>query len=536
MTQLDLPQISLARYVDLLKRRRWQVVPVSLLGLGVGALVAFFIPRYYVARTDVRYNAEQLLSPQQRSIDDPLTELLASAKILIPAQIPAVLKELGWPEAAVADEDARAAFEAEVRSRVDIIDLGPAGKQRQNTHLRIGYRDTDGSRVAKFANALRERWVSQQLREVEQASIVEGDLLREERRTLLDEVDFIAQEILTFERQHELDPSLGGNVEPVGKLVVLELAELQRRDEELSLELARLEAQLAGAEQRLADGMPKTIRRKVPPPTDPIQLAKLQTLSIQILQLQTLLGLITDQHERHASATLQLETKRAELAKLAPLDAEEVVPNPDYLALQQSHDDTQRLIHETLSVQQPLRARIKQLRVRLATLPGLSVEYKEKRQRETAARARLSENDANLRRAEGRRRQIVESKPFSVLYEARTPPRPTDPNPTVLALVGSLIGLGVAIGLILLLDAMRFTFKTMQDLEHGLTVPVLGGVSHLETVDERVGTRRNRILVTVTASVILALLVIVVTIYYVAPARLPGFVFDVFELLLGTGG
>ena len=29
MTQLDLPQISFARYVDLLKRRSWQVIPVS---------------------------------------------------------------------------------------------------------------------------------------------------------------------------------------------------------------------------------------------------------------------------------------------------------------------------------------------------------------------------------------------------------------------------------------------------------------------------------------------------------------------------
>ena len=36
MTQLDLPQISLQRYLDLLRRRRWQVIPVSLLGLLIG--------------------------------------------------------------------------------------------------------------------------------------------------------------------------------------------------------------------------------------------------------------------------------------------------------------------------------------------------------------------------------------------------------------------------------------------------------------------------------------------------------------------
>ena len=37
MTQVELPQLSLQRYVDLVKRRRWQLVPVSLLGLVIGA-------------------------------------------------------------------------------------------------------------------------------------------------------------------------------------------------------------------------------------------------------------------------------------------------------------------------------------------------------------------------------------------------------------------------------------------------------------------------------------------------------------------
>ena len=52
MTQTaDLPQLSLQRYFDLVKRRRWQLVPVSLLGLIIGGVVAFFIPRFFVAET-----------------------------------------------------------------------------------------------------------------------------------------------------------------------------------------------------------------------------------------------------------------------------------------------------------------------------------------------------------------------------------------------------------------------------------------------------------------------------------------------------
>ena len=40
MSNFEVPQISLTRYVDLLKRRRWQVVPVSLIGLLLGGFLS----------------------------------------------------------------------------------------------------------------------------------------------------------------------------------------------------------------------------------------------------------------------------------------------------------------------------------------------------------------------------------------------------------------------------------------------------------------------------------------------------------------
>ena len=62
MTQLDLPQISLSRYLDLLKRRKWRVVPASLAGLVIGGLVAFFVPRYYVADMKLDHSVSEAYS------------------------------------------------------------------------------------------------------------------------------------------------------------------------------------------------------------------------------------------------------------------------------------------------------------------------------------------------------------------------------------------------------------------------------------------------------------------------------------------
>jgi hypothetical protein len=64
-------------------------------------------------------------------------------------------------------------------------------------------------------------------------------------------------------------------------------------------------------------------------------------------------------------------------------------------------------------------------------------------------------------------------------------------------------------------------------------VPVLGGLSHLETDEERITVSRGRRRAGVVATSFVALVVVVVVIYYRAPTRLPGPVRDLLDLLLG---
>ena len=95
------------------------------------------------------------------------------------------------------------------------------------------------------------------------------------------------------------------------------------------------------------------------------------------------------------------------------------------------------------------------------------------------------------------------------------------------------IGLGVAIGLILLLDFIRATYKTVPDVEIGLALPVLGSLSHMETDGERRRAKARRVRLTMVSAVLLTLLVCVVTIYYVRPTSLPEIVQQLLSLLLG---
>jgi hypothetical protein len=120
-------------------------------------------------------------------------------------------------------------------------------------------------------------------------------------------------------------------------------------------------------------------------------------------------------------------------------------------------------------------------------------------------------------------------------HSARVPPKPTDPNIFVVALLGCVIGLGAAVGLILMLDVVRGTFKTIDDVERSLPLPVLGGMAHLESDEVRTRTTRGRRRATIVAGVALVLVVAVVTIWYRDPTRVPGFVNSLLSMLLGEG-
>ena len=147
--------------------------------------------------------------------------------------------------------------------------------------------------------------------------------------------------------------------------------------------------------------------------------------------------------------------------------------------------------------------------------------------RRKAADARMLDHDSKIA-------WLQSNDPVSIISPARKPPHPTDPNIFVVAIIGAVLGLGVAIGLILLLDLLQGSFKTADDVERGLGLPVLGGMSHLETEEERVSQWRGRRRAASAAFAFVALVVVVVTLYYRAPTRLPSVVRELLDLLLGS--
>lgn len=534
-TRIDLPQISFARYLDLLKRRRWQVVPISLLGLVVGAMVAFFIPRYYVAETTIAFHGPVLeIDPR---VEDPMRPIVDSAAVTIPATVPRALEELGWPEALSEDEERRNAFIDAVRGRLSVTDLGPHERGRRRAHVLITYADTDGQRAADFANKLVEVWVRTQKESLIEKADLELQDVSARMRVATETLQNAEQELASFEEIYKINPNdfAGKREGPVSEDTAA-LRELERTITQLKGRIVAVESRLR-ANSTLLASTPRRVPAPVTPgANDPLREA-IEAAKVKLLVATTALGNIKPEHPQYAAWQLRQKQAMEELQALQAAGggrAAETIENPDWVALRKQIDADQATLAGLRSELGTYEAEAERLRKRIESLPAIAATHRDLAAKRDRARETLTKLEEERRQKEVRKRMLAYQAPFEVLERAYVPQRPTEPNITLVALAGSAVGLAFAIGLILLLDVLQSTYKTVDDVERGLALPVLGGMNHMMTEEQRRRTQARRTRTSLVAVAFLTLVIGLVTFYYVAPTRLPTPVRDFLDVLLGT--
>ncbi|MBK8098560.1 MAG: hypothetical protein IPK26_15730 [Planctomycetes bacterium] len=533
--QLDLPQVSLARYVDLLKRRRWQVVPVSLLGLLIGGLVAFLIPRYYVANTQLHHQRVPGSPEVRPGLVDPFADVVDNARHTVPLAVGKAMKELGWEEAMVADLSQLAENESAVRSRLEVVDLNPS-KVRDWASLRVTYRDRDGKRAAEFVNHVVKAWIEQRLQSMLDAAQQQQSEANERVRLAVKTWSERNAQVQHLQTEYGFDPTL---------TEALQRAQLQLREAELNALLAELASKETAVDtlQAKVDALQHELDRA--PRT--VSLAELQADSALLNNVEfktalaqfeaarkSLAETIKPAHPYYAARVLQMQQAEQKLRELRGGSADtDEVPNPRVAELKKQLAENEPLLAAAIGERDRLRQDRDERQRRQALAFAKHSEYRETLQQ--LAEATTERNAANAAAAaataligELSRERPIEHVP------AQQPPRPTEPNILIVAIIGCVVGLGLAIALILALDFLQGTFKTLDDVERALPVPVLGGLSHLETEEQRRTLSRGRRRASLVAATAVVLMVVLVTIYYVYPERLPPFARDLLAMVLGS--
>lgn len=536
MSAIEVPQVSIQRYLELLKRRRWQVIPVSVIGLLVGGLVAFFIPRYYVAQTTIVHESPAG-QPDSATGEDPIRLVVDTAYLTIPQAVTEAMQQLGWEEARATgyqlQENERA-----VRGRLTIHDLNASQQKRAYAQILVTFKDRDGARSADFLNVLVDVWIEKRLRELKKPAEAERARANDAVKRLRQEVERQTAEKQQLEVFYHIDPSLPDT---------LRYAKMQTESQQsLELRNKRDEVQRTLVSTRTQQEMELELQANTPlrVKEDPEVLLEEARKTPQGLQITVALlywreamANFKPGTARHAEAKRGIAEQQEKLLELVgpgEVDADGLVPNREHARLEQSI----RAREASLVV---IEAELKQLQAQIAAESERIVRMSEGLAKYARALDRLAESKKDLeteldalRSADAVLAGLGKQQAVRQEVRANAPPRPTEPNILLVALLGCVLGLGLAISLILVLDLVQGTFKTIDDVERGLPVPVLGGMSHLETDEEREQLLRRRRRISYTAAAFLFLCVALVTIFYVDPGRLPPVVRDLLAMLLGT--
>ncbi len=531
MTQLELPPISFARYLELLKRRRWQVIPMTLVGLLIGLIAALLIPRYYVAEAMLTYQG-LVLDPDARTQEDPLFATVSSAVYSIPNTVPDALEKLEWIGKDDTDPARDSTIDA-VKSRLEVQEHQPE-KGQSHYYIQLKYKDVDGAKAAQFVNTLQEVWRSSIELSFENAARDELEKEREHGRSLEKARENALKELQIHAQLNPVNPFAENGTEAETSLYN-ELRTEQTEEARLEGETEALRKKIDGLQILLDENVIREqVETKVPVAADP-EVAALQK---EVLRWDVALHTCAPTHPDYQTFRHNYQAA-VELLKakvpggISGGEAAKLVDNPKFKETKEEISTSKAEFAAKEKQLAIIQARIAKLEAERKALPGIWSKYQELKLKLDDAQSAL-DHQREVERAKMERYEKARTGDPFVVSAASVPPAPTDPNITLVALAGCVIGLGAAIGLVLLLDFMRSTFKTVDDVGFAVSVPVLGMMAYLETSEERTRLHRNRRKVSIAAASFLALSLSLVTVYYVAPTRLPTVVLHALDLILGS--
>ncbi|GFE87073.1 GumC family protein [Steroidobacter agaridevorans] len=223
-------------------------------------------------------------------------------------------------------------------------------------------------------------------------------------------------------------------------------------------------------------------------------------LARQLSDAQSQLASAREKYAPDHPEVKQLERMVASLESVmrtAPLTSEAVRADPDNPAYIQVSAQREASSNERRALEKKtaaLRAKIAEYEQRLSESPEIAREY--------SAIARELEN-AQLKYREVRQKQMEatlsrnleterKGERFTLIEPPMAAEEPVSPYRTAILLMGMVLSLGAAVGIVLLLEALDTSIRSRRDIEALVAVPPLAVLPWIETPAERTGKTRVR--------------------------------------------
>jgi polysaccharide biosynthesis transport protein len=479
------PGLTVADYLEILRRRKWELIWSTVLLFSIVALVAAVLPN--------KYTSVARILIEQAEIPDEFvrTTILAGTR-----------QQLGaTTERVLTTENLQAIIEkhALYPDRVEKTSVGKvAGEMYASvkvewTHSRepgsglpegaVGFLVAYKSRVPETAQIVVEDLTALFLRE---NALQRQQAARETTQFLTRESDRLAKEISEVEARLALFKEANMNVLPENQNLNMQL--MQRAEEQFQ----RNDQDLRASDARIANLRSQLAELNPSPHLDRVMALEAEYASLA--------ATYTDKHPDRIRVRRELETLRQDAGGI------ERVTNPAFIQLQNQVQDamTERQLH--LSTRASIQERLGDLEQRLSRTPIIEVEYRNLTREHDTAIAKLQDLRAKMIQAELAESLEAESRSerYVLLRPAFLPTRPSSPNRRALFLLGFVFALGGGAGTVVLRENLDNAVHGTKGVTRATGVPPLAVIPYLRTDAELAALRKRRRLVSLAVVALLA--------------------------------
>jgi capsular polysaccharide biosynthesis protein len=521
-------------FLLVLRRRRWQIVLPALFILTLGSVFAVIVPKKYIVTTEVevregpRSETDPVLrNPQGLHALREIVNVLSHIKQH--KRIEEVVEEQGdlWDEYVKFDDRERFDFIEEIRSNVIVIPPRKATRDGSE-FVEVRYSDVDGHRAELFLRALVRSWID---------FLVEWDRedLKNERDALqgmvndgTTEYNAVSAAYTELARTMEIDPNAplySGRDASRDPILAMRdsvesdkmRTEVQIREAEATYLQARTDREEAPpviGKEITDDGI--TYRKEIAGWEHQIQLLRLQQADYK----PAYSGYRRIEEEVRK---LQIQIEQAKALNIDPEVRFETTPNPILVELDRAVIESKQTLGALEAKRAALGEQLADLAVRSARRVEQYRELRDYHDERSLLRGLLDEKRIELDHKISALLVLQDaySQPYEIVKRAMAKKKPETPNPWIIVAASVLAGLGVGLGLALLAEYARNSYRTAGDVAGMMAVPVLGAIHTIVTTAQARRAQLRSAVIGLSSAVILGGLVWFTWIWATAPERLP---------------
>ncbi len=508
--------ITPAQVIDIIYRRRWIIVIPLCITLTVGLYLAFTSPRTYMAETSILVQAQTVPGSYVRSIvSSNINSRISSIsqQILSLSNLEKIIDQFGLFE----DEDSQKMYLedkiAAMRSRIR-VNLSRAGGADAFT---ISYKGKDPERVMRITNTLTSFFMDENLKLREAQAIGTSEFLDAElektRRKLVDR----EQQLSAYRAQN-----LGGLPDELeSNLRTLDRLQQQLTDKQSMLRDAKnaintLNAQMAQASEMGSQAAEDQFDFSDFGEEDGMGGEDELKLSEAQKHLDAMLLRYTRQHPDVRRLEAMMEKLRAKIDAsnqeqpqettdaFEPMEAETFGGGMDFAAMQQKtqlaqmNQEIQAINAEIQAIQEKMvvyQKRVEETPKREQDLLSLKRDYGNIQSVYSSLMSRKLEAELSVNMEKKQK-----GEQFRILDHARIPEKPISPDVRRMLVFSLAGGLGVAGGIIFLLEIFDLSIRRDEDIETKLDLPILASIPPLKKPGDRLKKRVEMIFLSLTAT------------------------------------